>query len=138
MSETTMNPDLIEPPYPLQAHLGFRMVDWREDYSRFDLPIVPHLGNRFGIVHGGVHAMMLDTVMGFAGCFTGDPDAPQQAMTLSMTTNFLSQAKGDLLIAEGFRTGGGRKTFFARAQITDNTGELIATATGVFRYRGRG
>lgn len=59
-------------------------------------------------------------------------------MTLSMTTNFLSQAKGDLLIAEGFRTGGGRKTFFARAQITDNTGELIATATGVFRYRGRG
>ena len=137
MSEP-MDPRLKEDPYPLQAHLGFRMVDWRKDYSCFELPIAPHLGNRFGIVHGGVHAMMLDTVMGFCGCFTGDPDAPQHAMTLSMTTNFLSQAKGDLLIAEGFRTGGGRKTFFARAQITDNTGEMIATATGVFRYRGRG
>jgi uncharacterized protein (TIGR00369 family) len=133
-----MDPRLKEAPYPLQAHLGFEMIDWREGYSRFDLPIMPHLGNRFGIVHGGVHAMMLDTVMGFAGCFTGDPDAPQQAMTLSMTTNFLSQAKGDRLIAEGFTTGGGRKTFFARAQLTDNTGEMIATATGVFRYRGRG
>jgi len=136
MSDTP-DPKLIEPPYPLQAHMGFVMADWQPDYSRWELPIAPHLGNRFGIVHGGVHAMMLDTVMGFCGCYTGDPDAPQHAMTLSMTTNFLSQAKGDLLIAEGFRTGGGRKTFFARAQLTDDTGELIATATGVFRYRNR-
>ena len=133
----TMDPKLIEAPYPLQAHLGFVMREWRADYCEFELPIAPHLGNRFGIVHGGIHAVMLDTCMGFAGCFTGDPKAPQQAMTLSLNTNFLSQAKGKILIGTGRRTGGGYKTFFAEGQITDDTGELIATGTGVFRYRGR-
>jgi len=49
----------------------------------------------------------------------------------------LSQAKGQLLIGQGRRTGGGRKTYFAEGKITDETGELIATGTGVFRYRGR-
>ncbi|MCM2562521.1 PaaI family thioesterase [Lutimaribacter sp. EGI FJ00015] len=132
-----MDPRLKEDPYPLQAHMGFEMVDWRDGYARYDLPIASYLGNRSGIVHGGVQAMMLDTVMGLSGCFTGDPDAPQHAVTLSMTTNFLAQTGGDRLIAEGFKTGGGRKTFFARAQLTDNTGELIATSTGVFRYRSR-
>ena len=132
-----MDPKLIETPYPLQAHLGFYITDWSEGYARFELPIVEFLGNRFGIVHGGVHAVMLDTVMGFAGSYTGTPDAPQQCMTLSLTTQFLSQAKGQLLIGEGRRMGGGRKTYFAEGKITDETGELIATGTGVFRYRGR-
>lgn len=132
-----MDPRLIEPAYPLQAHLGFRMTDWQPDLCRFELPIAAFLGNRFGIVHGGVHAMLLDTVMGFAGCYTGDPEAPQQAMTLTLTTQFLSQPRGTLLRAEGRRTGGGRKTFFAEGSVHDDTGELIATGTGVFRYRGR-
>lgn len=137
MSEA-MNPDLIEPDYPMQAHIGFKMVDWGPDRARFELPIAPYLGNRFSIVHGGVHAMLLDSAMGFAGCYTGDKASPLQCMTLSLNTNFLSQTKGELLIAEGVRTGGGRKTFFAEGKITDNMGELIATATGVFRYRSGG
>lgn len=137
MSEQPLDPALIEEPYPLQAHLGFVLVDWRPDYCRFDLPIAAHLGNRYGIVHGGVHAMMLDTVMGFAGCFTGDPDQRQMAMTLSMTTQFLAQAQGKVLIAEGRRTGGGRKTYFAEATVRDDAGVIVATGSGVFRYRGR-
>lgn len=137
MSEQPLDPALIEEAYPLQAHIGFKMVDWRDGYSRFELPIAPFLGNRFGIVHGGVYAMLLDTVMGFCGSFTGDPVNTQKAMTLSLNTNYLSQAKGTLLIGEGRKTGGGRKTFFAEGKVTDETGELIATATGVFRYRSR-
>jgi len=58
-------------------------------------------------------------------------------MTLSMTVNFLAPPQGGTLIAEGRRTGGGRKTFFTEGAARDETGLLLATATGVFRYRGR-
>ena len=49
----------------------------------------------------------------------------------------MSVAKGTRLIASGKRTGGGAKTFFAEGRITDDEGTLVATATGVFRYRGK-
>jgi len=126
---------MYEDAYPLQKHLGFSMVDWKEDYARFELPMREFLGNRYGIPHGGVYATLADTVMGFCGCYTGDTENRRMAMTLSLNVSYLAQMKGNLIIGEGFRTGGGRKTFFADAKITDNEGVLIATASGVFRYR---
>ncbi|MEC7761344.1 MAG: PaaI family thioesterase [Pseudomonadota bacterium] len=131
----SVDPSLIEDPYEFQKLLGFEIVDWSEDYARFRLPITDKLGNRYGIPHGGVYATLIDTVMGFAACYTGDPDARRLAMTLSLNVNYLAQAKGTVLIAEGRRTGGGRKSFFAEATITDDTGVKVATGTGVFRYR---
>lgn len=130
-----MDPQLVEDPYPLQQHLGFHITEWRKDYARFELPMEDFLMNRYGILHGGIHSVMCDTAMGFAGCFTGDPQARNLAMTLNLSVNFLGQTKGKLLIAEGFRTGGGAKTFFAEAKISDETGVLAATGTGVFRIR---
>jgi uncharacterized protein (TIGR00369 family) len=82
-----------------------------------------------------MHATLLDTAMGFAGCYTGDPERAQMALTLSLTVNYLGQARGALLIADARRTGGGKSTYFAEATVRDETGALIATGTGVFRYR---
>lgn len=130
-----VDPLLMEPPYPFQFHLGFRMTGWGEGWARFELPLGPHLGNRYGIPHGGVYAVLLDTVMGFAGSWTGDPGRKRLAMTLSLTTNFLGRPGGDVLIGEGRRTGGGRSSFFAEGTVHDRAGALVAGGTGVFRYR---
>ena len=128
-------PDIIEAPYPYQSHLGFEIVDWTAEKVVLHQPIKEYLGNRYGLPHGGVYASLLDTVMGFSGCFTGDRDSRKFAMSLSINVSFLSRPKGKLMIAEGRRVGGGQRTFFAEGQITDETGELIATSTGTFRYR---
>ena len=136
MSE--LDPNLVEDIYPLQKHLGFRMVAWSPDYCRFELPLEPFLMNRYGIPHGGVHATLLDTVMGFAGTYTGDRDNPKMAMTLNLSVNYLGRGTGKLLIGEGHRTGGGRKTYFGEGTIKDELGTMIATGSGVFRYRGDG
>ena len=130
-----LDPRLVEPPYPFQDLMGFRMTGWRDGWARFELPLRPDLGNRYGIPHGGVYAVLLDTVMGFSGCWTGDPGRPRLAMTLSLTTNFLGRPEGDVMIGEGRRTGGGRSTFFAEGTIRDGAGNLVTTGTGVFRYR---
>ena len=131
----SMDPGLIEDPYEFQKLLGFELVDWSEGFARFELPLTDKLGNRYGIPHGGVYASILDTAMGFAGCFTGSAQDRRLAMTLSLNVNFLAQPKGGMLIAEGRRTGGGRKSYFAEAVVLDDTGEKVATGTGVFRYR---
>lgn len=130
-----VDPDLVEEAYGFQDHIGFVMRGWERDYARFELRLEPCHMNRYGIPHGGVYALLLDTVMGFSGSYTGDRDKPRFAMTLSMTTNFLGRPADALLIAKGKRTGGGNSTFFAEGTVTDGTGTLVATATGTFRYR---
>ncbi len=124
-----------EDPYAFVLHLGMEMTDWRDGYAAFDLPLAAFLMNRHGNPHGGVHASLLDTVMGYAGCWTGDPAHRQMALTLSLNVQYLSRPRGQVMKAEGWKTGGGRSSFFAEGQITDETGELIAKGTGVFKYR---
>jgi uncharacterized protein (TIGR00369 family) len=131
-----MDDALQEAPYAFARHIGMRMVDWSEGYARFDLPMEAFLMNRHGNLHGGVHAALLDTVMGYAGCWTGDPDRPQMCLTLSLNVMYLSRPQGAVLIGEGWKTGGGQRTFFAEARLLDDGDELVATGTGVFRYRG--
>src|SRR6056297_1046083 len=130
------NSHLFEKHTAVAVRRGSEITDWPEGYARVEVPIAPHVANRPGIPHGGPHATLMDTAMGFAGCFTGAPDKHQMALTLSMTVNYLGQAQGTRLIAEGHVSGGGRKTYFAKAEVTDDMGNLLATATGVFRYRG--
>lgn len=130
-----MDPSLVEAPSPLQSHIGYRLTEWRDGYARLDLAMEPYLMNRHGLVHGGIHSVLCDTAMGFSGCHTGDPEQRKLAMTLNLNMNFLGQARGDHLVAEGWRTGGGARTFFAEAKVTDAEGTLVATATGVFRIR---
>ncbi len=122
-------------PYAFARLVGFSVTRWSPDFARVELEIDDRLGNRFGIPHGGIHATLLDTAMGYAGVFTADPARQRMSMTLSLTTHFLSQPRGTRLIAEGRRTGGGQSTYFAEGIVTDETGERIATGTGVFRYR---
>ncbi|MDF1855377.1 PaaI family thioesterase [Pseudooceanicola sp.] len=135
MKDSHLDPDLVEDTYPFQDHMGFHLVAWEPDYARFELPVKTFLNNRYGILHGGVYAVMCDTVMGFAGCYTGDPEDRKKCMTLSLNVNYIAPLKGETLIAEGFRTGGGRSSYFGEAKITDELGNLAATGNGVFRYR---
>lgn len=129
------DPRLVEPPYPLQELLGMELTAWSAGAARVEMPLWEGVTNRQGLPHGGIHATLLDSAMGYAGCYTGDPDRRQMALTLSLTVNYLGQAHGNRLIADATVTGGGRKTYFAEGRLTDETGTLMATATGVFRYR---
>ena len=130
-----MDETLRETAYPFLVHLGMTMEDWSDGRARFRLPIAPHLMNRHGNPHGGAHAALLDTVMGYAGCWTGDPDRPQLCLTLSLTVQYLSRPRGTAFIGEGTKTGEGQSTCYAEGTVSDDTGDLIARVAGVFRYR---
>ena len=63
------------------------------------------------------------------------PVADAESVLVIGGTQFIGRATGTRLICEGRRTGGGHKTFFAEAVLTDDTGVLVAKGTGVFKRR---
>lgn len=124
-----------DPPTAFAALLGYEIVDWREGFARYELAISDKLGNRQGIVHGGVHATLLDSAMGLSGCWTGDPDVRGMALTLSLNVQYIGKARGTRLICEAKLTGGGRSVFYAEGTLADDLGTLVAKGTGVFKRR---
>lgn len=127
--------DLNEALSGFQKHMGYELVEWSEGFAKLIMPIGPHLLNREGITHGGALATVLDTAMGFAGSYTGDPDNPHIVMTLNLSVNYLAKANGSRLTANAHVTGGGYKTFFAEASVRDDLGTVAATGTGVFKRK---
>lgn len=120
---------------PFANLIGYECEEWRESYTKISLPVSDDHTNRHGTPHGGVYAILLDTALGLSGCWVPQGEPAKFGMTLSLNVQFLSRPKGLLLLVEGIKTGGGKSTFFAEGEIKDDTGELIAKGTGVFRYR---
>ena len=127
--------ELNEPLSGFQKHMGYELVEWSDGFAKLIMPIGQHLLNREGIPHGGALATVLDTAMGFAGSYTGDPDKPHIVMTLNLSVNYMAKANGTRLITTANVTGGGYKTFFAEARVSDDLGTVAATATGVFKRK---
>jgi len=135
------DPDFSDPflapeqPSGFQRMMGYRIADWRDGHAELIMPLRPHHLNRAGVVHGGVLVSLIDTACGFAGTWCPVPGNTRKAVTLSLTTSFLSQARHGTLRAVADIRGGGRKIFTATAEILDEHGTLIAVGQGTFRYR---
>jgi uncharacterized protein (TIGR00369 family) len=118
----------------LRTLLGIGLTKWSPDRALVEMEIAPHHLNRSGLLHGGILATLLDTALGYAGCFMAEPGEVRRTLTLSLTTNFIASVKAGRLRTEGRRTGGGKTIFFAEGEVRDADSRLIATATGTFKY----
>ncbi|WP_424814718.1 PaaI family thioesterase [Roseococcus sp. YIM B11640] len=121
---------------PFHEHLGIEILEWREGFARLACLPVRHHANRSGIVHGGVMLALLDQVNAFAGLFCDVPGRTRRAVTLDLDTRFTGQGKlGVRLLAEGHLVTAGRAIFFARGEVKDEEGRLIAFGSSTHRYR---
>jgi len=136
MNDTIQMKDLAEPQGGFAQLVGYRLTKWEPDYAEVELDLLPKHLNRSGVPHGGLIATLIDTTGGFVGCYCPVPGRVRRAVTLNMSTSFLGQAgAGDTLICKARRVGGGRNIFFARCDLVDGKGQLIATGEGVYKYR---
>ncbi len=115
------------------AFLGARKTGFSDGYSRFEIDITPEHCNPMGLPHGGVYASILDTALGSSGCWNGDPETFNPSVTLNLNVSYLAQPKGTHLICEGQRVGGGKSIYFSEGEIRDETGVVLARATGTFK-----
>lgn len=90
--------------------------------------------NRHNALHGGIMAAVMDNAMGATASLTVSPDGRNPFLTISMTTQFMAPAYANQrVIATGRVTGGGRSTLFVSADLVDEAGVVVASATGVFK-----
>lgn len=114
---------------PLLEHLGVRLLTWEAGACCLALPLEPRHLNRQASLQGGVTATLLDAACGYAGLQASGA----QAVTLSLSINYLARASEGDVTATGRVTGGGRRVYFASAELHDAAGRLLATAQGAFK-----
>ena len=115
--------------------IGYRVTRRDTDYCEMELTIEPKHLNRLNVPHGGALATLIDTAAGIAVALAQGPDKVLPAVTLSLSMQFLGQAKvGDVLTATGRRTGGGRTIAYGTTEIKNQDGRAIARGDATFRY----
>lgn len=127
-------PGIIRDETGAQTLLGYVVdITAQDGTARCLLDIGAQHGNRHGSLHGGIIACMLDNAMGFAASLTGDAAGDTKFMTISMNTQFMAPAREGQVVATGTIVGGGRNLLFAEGEVVDDSGRVIATATGVYK-----
>ena len=117
-----------------QRLIGYELAEWREGHATVALQMEERHRNRTGRLHGGVAVTLLDTACGYAGCYSPEGEAPRYCITLSLNTSFVAAVSGGRLSTTATVIGGGRRIFFARAEVRDENDVLIASGEGSFRY----
>jgi uncharacterized protein (TIGR00369 family) len=127
-----MNMSLVqhEDLSPFVEFLGAKVVRQESGEVEMRLPFQPVLQNRKGDVHGGAIATLLDTAMGLAA--RTDMDERAASSTLSITVNYVSPARGELSCGARI-VRKGRSICFLEGQVTDQAGEVVATAVATFK-----
>jgi uncharacterized protein (TIGR00369 family) len=118
---------------PFLDHLDVRLVEFGEGRGILECDVLPRHLRTLGIMHGGMAATLLDSVMG-AAAGTKAP-ADHFVVTVQLNINFTRPAwEGETLKATGEVQHAGRQTAVARGEIRTAAGELVALGTATFMY----
>ncbi|HWX50091.1 MAG TPA: PaaI family thioesterase [Roseomonas sp.] len=127
--------DLASPVPPYHDLLGIRLIEWREGFSRVVCDTGPQHLNRSDIVHGGVILSLIDQAAAFAGLWCSVPGNVRKAVTIDLDCRFTGQVTGGQIVAEGKLVSRGRNIFFARTEVFDAAGKLVAFGASTHRWR---
>ena len=110
---------------PFDELLGLRMVEASGDRVVAELDVGPHLLQPTGIVHGGVHATLVETTasVGATRWLGGD----RVAVGLSNHTDFLRSVGEGTLHVEALPVQRGRTMQLWRVEVTDDEQRPVAS-----------
>ena len=117
------------PMPPIAALMGFRFVEVEDGRVIMELAPTERLYNPLGIVHGGVAATVLDSVMGCSVHTTLPPG--RGYTTLEIKINYLramSEQTGPVR-AVGTVVHAGRSTAMAEGRLIDGAGKIYAAGS---------
>ncbi|MBJ3778781.1 PaaI family thioesterase [Acuticoccus mangrovi] len=128
---------LITDGTPAQSFIGY-VIDVPDEPGEgagvaVSLDITEDHFNRHGTVHGGIIAVLMDTVCGMQCSFEGDPKALPKCMTLSLTTQFVAPVRLGRVTARAHSAGGGKRIRYLNAWLEDADGKTLSTASAVMR-----
>lgn len=123
-------------PIPFAEMLGLELVRFEGGESEIKVELRPQLYNSFEAAHGGLIMTLLDVVMAHAARspMPGVPHDDRGVVTIEMKTTFMRPAKSSL-VGRGkvlHRTG---SMAFCEGTVAGADGEIVAHASGTFKYR---
>ncbi len=120
---------------PFVELLGFELLRFEKGEAEIAVELREELTNSWGVAHGGVTMTVLDVVMAHAARSpdeTGIAES-QGVVTVEMKTSFMRPGLGRL-VGSGRRLHRTASMAFCEASLHDAAGELVAHATGTFKY----
>ncbi len=95
------------------------------------IPVTSLVMNPIDMVHGGVIAFLADNAMGFASHM----EKNRPGVTLDLNVRYHKPGRGKQLTAIGEVVSSGSLFNSLRSEVRDETGMIVATATGAFYHR---
>ena len=114
---------------PFVQFLDVRFDKIEEGYVEARMPLRDEERQYSGVVHGGIHASLADTVAGFAAYTMTPPD--KDVLTGELKVSFLRAAWGKELIAKGTVIKAGRNIHFCECEIYCDD-KLVSKSSGTF------
>jgi uncharacterized protein (TIGR00369 family) len=120
---------------PFVDLLGFELLRFERGEAEIAVTLRDELTNSWGVAHGGVSMTVLDVVMAHAARTPGDDGVEQTSgvVTVEMKTTFIRPGLGRL-VATGKRLHRTVSLAFCEASLVDESGQLVAHATGTFKF----
>ena len=120
---------------PFVELLGFELLRFERGEAEIAVQLRDEFTNSWGVAHGGVTMTLLDVVMAHAARSPGEEGVAESSgvVTVEMKTSFLRPGLGRL-IGTGKRLHRTASLAFCEASLVDAEGQLIAHATGTFKY----
>jgi uncharacterized protein (TIGR00369 family) len=114
---------------PFHRVTGFEVEKATPGHAVIAFAAAPELCNHAGALHAGVQCAALDTIAGYAAATLAGP-----VVTLQLSTNFLSSAKGERFRAIGRVTKRGKAQLFVATELfalREGEERLVASASAV-------
>lgn len=113
---------------PFVSYIGLRVEELSDKTSVVSLTVDNKHKQRLGFVHGGVIATMVDVAMGsLVIAATGKP-----AVSVEINVNYLLSASDGIIRAIARLKRLGRRLHYAEADVIDDKGNILSTATGIY------
>ena len=120
---------------PFVDLIGMELVACEAGAAEIALTLREELTNSWSVAHGGVTMTLLDVVMAHAARSPNQPGHAESpgVVTIEMKTSFLRAGHGRLT-AHGTLLHRTASMAFTEGEVRDEKGDLVAHATGTFKY----
>lgn len=125
--ENQIGKDVADTPQGFSEWLRPKMIAVSEDSITIEIVVRPEMCNPAGTLHGGIHAAILDEVIGMTTAAMGNDT---HFVSLNMTTDYLRAARAEeAILATSKVIKKGRKAIHLIGQITNADGKELSRAT---------
>lgn len=120
---------------PFVEHLGFELLKFEGGEAEIAVELRDALCNSWMVAHGGLTMTLLDVAMAHAARspMPGEEPSSQGVVTIEMKTSFMRPGLGRM-VARARLVHGTASLAFCEGSVFDGNGELVAQASGTFKY----